>query len=405
MRRMIETAPRDGNFVILQEEATGKYKAARWSLEAAEWVGENGEPVEITPRYWYPIEGENHLQQGPDFRFFLRQAATQPATHSDGIDHLGDIDQLIGAGAMTVAEVGAQTTLVEAKRPSEVRWRLAASLIAASLVAVILAIYFRSDTSHVAERDQITARASELATVGREADDEVAQLRKVAEDKAAELQRERDRSAALASELAAVRRDFDTKLALSSKADDEAAQLRKVAEDKAAELQQERDHSAALASELTTVRRDFDAKLAPSSEVDDEAAQLRKVAEAKAVDAQHEDDHTASLHGPAPAAGASAAAPLVRKLDPDELATLMNRAKRLIEVGDISPARLLLERAAEAQEPTAALMLAQTYDPDVLGTQYARNIFPDLATARVWYQRAAQLGSTDAQRRLSQLQN
>jgi hypothetical protein len=105
----------------------------------------------------------------------------------------------------------------------------------------------------------------------------------------------------------------------------------------------------------------------------------------------------------APAA-AAAAAPTVRRLDPDELAMLMTRAKGLLAVGDIPPARLLLERAADAQEPTAALMLAQTYDPAVLGTQDARNIVPDLEQARSWYQRAVQLGSAEAQRRLSQMQ-
>jgi hypothetical protein len=107
----------------------------------------------------------------------------------------------------------------------------------------------------------------------------------------------------------------------------------------------------------------------------------------------------------APAAAEPVAAPPARKLAADELATLMNRARALLAAGDIPPARLLLERAADAQEPGAALMLARTYDPDVLGTQDARNIIPDPATARVWYQRAAQLGSADAQRRLSQLQN
>jgi hypothetical protein len=104
------------------------------------------------------------------------------------------------------------------------------------------------------------------------------------------------------------------------------------------------------------------------------------------------------------AAPAAAAAPTVRRLDPDELAMLMTRAKGLLAVGDIPPARLLLERAADAQEPTAALMLAQTYDPAVLGTQDARNIVPDLEQARSWYQRAVQLGSAEAQRRLSQMQ-
>lgn len=98
------------------------------------------------------------------------------------------------------------------------------------------------------------------------------------------------------------------------------------------------------------------------------------------------------------------AAPAARRMDSDELANLMARAKSLLASGDISPARLLLERAAEAHEASAALMLAQTYDPTVLGTQDIRNITPDPAMARTWYQRAAQLGSADAQRRLSQLQ-
>jgi hypothetical protein len=104
------------------------------------------------------------------------------------------------------------------------------------------------------------------------------------------------------------------------------------------------------------------------------------------------------------AAPSVVAAPPIRRLDADELATLMTRGKALLDSGDISPARLLLERAAEAGEVTAALMLAQTYDPGVLGTSDIRNITSDPAIARKWYQRAAQLGSADAQRRLSQLQ-
>jgi len=107
---------------------------------------------------------------------------------------------------------------------------------------------------------------------------------------------------------------------------------------------------------------------------------------------------------PVSAAPVTAAAPPARRMDADELAALMARAKAFLASGDIPPARLLLERAAEAQEASAALMLAQTYDPTVLGTQGIRNITPDPALARSWYKRAAQLGSADAQRRLSQLQ-
>ena len=90
--------------------------------------------------------------------------------------------------------------------------------------------------------------------------------------------------------------------------------------------------------------------------------------------------YQSALQGRAPAAAAPAAvaapAAPVRRLDPDELATLMTRAKGLLAAGDIPPARLLLERAADAQEPTAALMLAQTYDPAVLERRMPATSFP-----------------------------
>ena len=120
----------------------------------------------------------------------------------------------------------------------------------------------------------------------------------------------------------------------------------------------------------------------------------------------------------APAAPVVAVAPAVRepvpvtreaaparRIDPDELAVLLKRAKSLLAIGDITSARLLLERAADAQEAEAALMLAGTYDPQVLGSQDLRSVAPDPAAAKVWYQKAAQLGSADARRRLGQLQN
>jgi TPR repeat protein len=108
---------------------------------------------------------------------------------------------------------------------------------------------------------------------------------------------------------------------------------------------------------------------------------------------------------PVAVAPVAAAAPPARHLAPDELAALLKRAEGLIEVGDIAPARLLLERAADAQEPSAALLLAQTYDPAVLGALDMRSITPDPAMARNWYQKAAQFGSLEAQQRLARMQN
>jgi TPR repeat protein len=91
--------------------------------------------------------------------------------------------------------------------------------------------------------------------------------------------------------------------------------------------------------------------------------------------------------------------------DAETLAALMARAKRLLALGDIVAARLLLERAASAQDANAALLLARTYDPAVLGVRDTRSVAADALMARNWYRKAASFGSADAQRRLTQLQN
>lgn len=108
---------------------------------------------------------------------------------------------------------------------------------------------------------------------------------------------------------------------------------------------------------------------------------------------------------PATSPVAPPAAPPARRVDPGELEALLKRAKNLLAIGDIASARLLLERAADAQEADAALMLAWTYDPEVLGTSDARTVIPDPEKARIWYRRAAELGSQRAQQRLAQMQN
>src|SRR3979409_1958785 len=76
MRQTIETAPGDGRLVILGDDASGTYDVARWLPEAGQWIGENGEPSKITPSRWYPMPGENYLQQGDGRSSGLSDAAT-----------------------------------------------------------------------------------------------------------------------------------------------------------------------------------------------------------------------------------------------------------------------------------------------------------------------------------------
>jgi TPR repeat protein len=104
---------------------------------------------------------------------------------------------------------------------------------------------------------------------------------------------------------------------------------------------------------------------------------------------------------------------------------LVARGRQLIVAGDIPNARLELQQAAEAGNATAALLLGATYDPIEL-EQWERNAISalspvastvpsrrfgnieskalsDIAMARTWYQKAKDLGSTEAQGRLENL--
>src|SRR5437588_913022 len=68
MRRAIETVPKDGKVVILEDDASGTFELAHWSAEARAWVKENGELSKITPTYWHATRrDECLLQEGDEF--------------------------------------------------------------------------------------------------------------------------------------------------------------------------------------------------------------------------------------------------------------------------------------------------------------------------------------------------
>jgi len=348
MRRTIETAPRDGKVVILEDDANGIYDVAHWSPEAAEWIGENGKPSKIKPSHWYPMPGDNYLQQGLDvssspsqvgpslprrYRFFpfsLRRATPKRPMAGDVIAPRSDES----AAPVSVAAVEAQTAPVEAKRTPHARW--ATSSVAATLVAAaLIGMYFRAEVAAYVTRYAGQQDIFKVSTIGGQVVEQETQLpsqdsRKtdllalqqqaesdqqaaeapaldprpssekeqrtevLANELAAELrqslQRERDRAEALASELASARRDVETQVALSSKKGDEAAQLKQAAESATAELRQslqrEHDRAEAMASELASVRRDVETQAALSSKKGDEAAQLKQAAESATTELQ-----------------------------------------------------------------------------------------------------------------------
>ncbi|MBP0493515.1 hypothetical protein [Roseomonas indoligenes] len=90
--------------------------------------------------------------------------------------------------------------------------------------------------------------------------------------------------------------------------------------------------------------------------------------------------------------------------EPALLQLLLRRGDALLGLGDVSAARLFYERAAAAGSGAAAVAMARTYDPAVLGELGVRGLRPERDTAITWYRRAVALGSADAAGPLERLE-
>ncbi len=118
-------------------------------------------------------------------------------------------------------------------------------------------------------------------------------------------------------------------------------------------------------------------------------------------------DTAASLPGSSPRPVPDAIAPPQTGVAPAAPAAtedrLVRRADALIQSGDVSGARLLLERSMEVGNAQAAFRLAETFDPNVLARLGALGIRPDPARARDLYARALALGIRQAGERMQAL--
>jgi len=85
---------------------------------------------------------------------------------------------------------------------------------------------------------------------------------------------------------------------------------------------------------------------------------------------------------PVPSAPSSVGPP------PAEVDGLLKHGKELFATGDIAGARALFLRAAAGHDPAALTALAQTYDPQVLGTMRVRGTKPDPSKAKTLYDQA-----------------
>jgi hypothetical protein len=92
------------------------------------------------------------------------------------------------------------------------------------------------------------------------------------------------------------------------------------------------------------------------------------------------------------------------RLATEQTAALVARGDALLRMRDIASARLYYERAAEAGDGRAALRLGETFDPAFLGRAGIRGTQADRQQAVSWYRRSHDLGDPDAARMLEKME-
>src|SRR5258708_7466111 len=320
MRRTIETAPRDGQAIILEDDESGTYDVAHWSAEAGEWVAENGEPSKITPTHWHPMSREKYLLQEAEGSSKPSQVgrSASRARRSRRYSFFGDYLQE-DEGSSKPSQVGRS-----ASRASSIT----TTLIAAALIGLYLYVTRYAGQQDIARISTIggqvvaqetplprqDSRKPDLWALQQQAEadqaraqagaQEAAQLKQAVEASAPEARQSPENEQSrevLANELAEARRAIDgLNLKLRAEAAKTAQSLGQEREKTAAlvqdvtaarqeltastvqhrhALEEERARGAALASELAMARREIETQVALLRKAGDEAVQFKQAAE------------------------------------------------------------------------------------------------------------------------------
>src|SRR5262249_55727459 len=97
------------------------------------------------------------------------------------------------------------------------------------------------------------------------------------------------------------------------------------------------------------------------------------------------------------------ATPPAAAADTQQAEGLLARGDDLLSRGDVAAARLFYQRAAELGSATAATAVGQTYDPAVLELLRVRGARRDAQVAAEWCRKAIAAGDRQAEIRLKRL--
>ncbi|MBR0900599.1 hypothetical protein JQ616_37075 [Bradyrhizobium tropiciagri] len=340
---MIDTAPKDGTFVILEDDVSGRFESAQWSAEGRGWVRKNGAPSEITPTHWQtmhlPEEGDEFILQDEFIPPKQSGSIAPPASPGprsfcfpSGLAERARVAELtrLVTNADPVTDVLVEARAKQSKQERGRTARRAIFSIAAAMVgASLIGWYFHAELSarvarYIGEQENVGPVTAGVGAVKKEtqvpsqdqqkadssagdpalhqqADRAIVQAsRDSAQGKQAaaamqpeeqqSAEKERRRAEALANKLASAQQTIEMQAAQANKARDQATQLGQAAESDMAELRRslrkEHERAETLTGELATARRDLETQLALSSKAGNETVQAKKAAESAIAELQ-----------------------------------------------------------------------------------------------------------------------
>jgi hypothetical protein len=442
-------------------------EVARWSVERADWIRKDGEPSRIVPTHWLPLDHlprprQEGLRRSWPFGTYARYFAIAGLAMLFVASFLSNLAAArVSAEAMVRTEIAQvsdeQNDALEQERRrgdalarelasarEELETRKAAAKAADDAVQAAQALAI--EHQQVSERERqlgevlarqlasaqkaietLMARVTALTDARTEAEKALqAAQASVAEQRQA-LEQERRRGDALARDSASAREELEMRKAAAKAADDavQAAQALAIEHQQVGE--RERQLGEVLARQLASAQKEVEtltARIAAMSAARTEAGQTLQDAQASAThqrqaleqERERAAADTKGSVGKGDRTATPAREPQVAEIDDrtevaappppaigEQIALWVRRGEDFTAAGDVVSARLVFQRAAETGDAKAALMLAETYDPNVLGRLRAKGVAPDIAMARLWYEKAKDLGSPEAQRRLERL--
>jgi hypothetical protein len=150
LRNPIETAPKDGKTVILEDHTSGTYELAHWSTEEGAWVGANGNPCQISPTYWLAMKRAEGLGDECSSVSPQQGGAPSPPEWKPASLDVSSPE----ASSQPESVVRLEKQFRQEVRAAKVSRRFAASCGAAMVAVSLTYIYFRADlAAYLAQQD------------------------------------------------------------------------------------------------------------------------------------------------------------------------------------------------------------------------------------------------------------